>query len=180
MERPKNVKIIGYAIGNETETSTLNVPHGGRGAGTLKSTVHEASKDYSPNADLFGGADSIEDALDAYEIQQITLDQFLDENDVPPPEIIKIDTEGFETECLYGMPRTLAEHHPSLFLEMHGYSDDEKRTNVRDIVDILKEHDYDLLHAETNTLVNRNNSDVAMQGHIFAAIDSAEMRSVTN
>jgi len=38
----------------------------------------------------------------------------------PPPQAVKMDIEGGEVLALPGMRRILAEHHPLLFLELHG------------------------------------------------------------
>src|SRR5258708_1806135 len=37
-----------------------------------------------------------------------------------PPNVVKIDVEGAELEVLKGASRTLAEFHPTIFLEIHG------------------------------------------------------------
>lgn len=43
----------------------------------------------------------------------------LDSLDTPPPDIVKIDTEGHEIQVLEGMKETLAEN-PILYVEAHG------------------------------------------------------------
>jgi len=160
LNRRENVQVFSYAIGSESTTATLSVPLRARGQGTLKSPL-------TPGR-------SVE-----YEVQQTPLDQFIDTHTVPIPSLIKIDTEGFEAQCLRGMDRTLARHHPTLFLEMHGYTDDEKRLNAEDIVRICAGHDYRLFHVETESVLAVDNAEIAKSGHIFATTDPAEMRSVS-
>ena len=61
-----------------------------------------------------------------------TLDAFVASQDIPGPDLVKIDVEGYEAHVLRGMsdtltrfkPTVLVEVHPEL-LEMHGESSDE-------------------------------------------------------
>lgn len=85
-----------------------------------------------------------------------------------PPDFIKIDVEGLELAVLQGASQVLAERRPELFLEMHGNSIQEKRANVRAIVDFLVCAKYRILHIESGSLVVLDTADVAMEGHLFA------------
>jgi FkbM family methyltransferase len=49
------------------------------------------------------------------EVEVVVLDGFLEE----PPDLIKIDVEGFEEKVLAGARQTLEQHRPNLFLELH-------------------------------------------------------------
>jgi FkbM family methyltransferase len=54
-------------------------------------------------------------------VPSTTLDSCIyGEKGLRPPDIIKIDVEGAEFEVLEGAGRTLAEFHPTIFLEIHG------------------------------------------------------------
>jgi FkbM family methyltransferase len=70
-------------------------------------------------------------------------------DDVPelnerPIALIKIDTEGFEPHVLEGARRLIAEHKPTLYLEMGGdFVDSTRRT-----IELLKELGYDVRHVE--------------------------------
>ncbi len=50
----------------------------------------------------------------------LSLDEFVYGRGNPPPDAVKMDIEGGEVLALPGMKRILAEHHPILFLELHG------------------------------------------------------------
>ncbi|MFB6100664.1 MAG: FkbM family methyltransferase [Candidatus Nanohalobium sp.] len=54
----------------------------------------------------------------------------LDSLDIPPPDIVKIDTEGHETQVLEGMEETLAEK-ALLYVEAHG---DQQLSSIEDIL----------------------------------------------
>ncbi len=44
----------------------------------------------------------------------------IDDLDIRPPTVVKIDVEGFELPVLEGMRRTIAEHAPVIICELHG------------------------------------------------------------
>jgi hypothetical protein len=90
------------------------------------------------------------------------------EQGLEPPDLIKIDVEGFELEVLKGAGKTL-ERGPDLFLEMHGAGAEDKRRRVRAIVEHLWRLGYRrILHVETGTAITPENADVASQGHLYA------------
>ncbi|MCS6994478.1 MAG: FkbM family methyltransferase [Anaerolineales bacterium] len=53
-------------------------------------------------------------------VRALSLDEFVYEQGNPPPDLVKMDIEGGEVLALPGMKRILNEHHPILFLELHG------------------------------------------------------------
>jgi len=97
-------------------------------------------------------------------IELQTLDQ---QQDLDPPDFIKIDVEGFELEVLKGAARTL-ERHPDLFLEMHGADPADKRFRVEAIVRHLWERGYrDISHVEGKMSISPENAAAAAQGHLY-------------
>lgn len=56
----------------------------------------------------------------AIHVPALALDEFVYEQGNPPPDVVKMDIEGGEVLALPGMKRILAEHHPIIFLELHG------------------------------------------------------------
>jgi FkbM family methyltransferase len=98
-------------------------------------------------------------------IELRTLDQ---EEGLRPPDLIKIDVEGFELEVLKGASETLARR-PDLFLEMHGADAADKRRRVERIVNYIWERGYrDILHVESESRITPENAALAAQGHLFA------------
>jgi FkbM family methyltransferase len=53
-------------------------------------------------------------------VQVKTLDSLIEEEHLPPPNLIKIDIEGAEGRMLRGARGTLLKHHPRLIVECHG------------------------------------------------------------
>ncbi|HEY4365587.1 MAG TPA: FkbM family methyltransferase [Bryobacteraceae bacterium] len=98
-------------------------------------------------------------------IELRTLDE---EQGLEPPDLVKIDVEGFELEVLKGAVHTL-ERHPDLFLEMHGVDAEDKRRRVAAIAEFLWSIGYrNILHVESGTLITPENSAVAARGHLYA------------
>lgn len=64
------------------------------------------------------------------------LDTLRAERELPPPNVMKIDTEGAEDIVLRGATATLAEHRPRLILAMHG------RDRAKLVLDLLGEVGY--------------------------------------
>jgi FkbM family methyltransferase len=54
------------------------------------------------------------------QVQTVTLDGLIHEQDVPPPDFIKMDIEGEEFRALQGARECFARFRPELFLATHG------------------------------------------------------------
>ena len=102
------------------------------------------------------------------EISIVTLDEEIGEAQLPKPDFIKIDIEGWEIEALRGGRQTLETHKPALFLEMHGETMREKKKKVTEIVEFLWSVSYrNILHIETGTAITPGNALVAVEGHLY-------------
>lgn len=62
------------------------------------------------------------------------LDMVQKDDNLPAPDVIKIDVEGDEQNVLVGMEETLTRDQPILFIEVHN--------NVDELVSFLEEHGY--------------------------------------
>jgi FkbM family methyltransferase len=54
------------------------------------------------------------------ELSAVALDDLIDARRLRPPGFIKMDIEGAEVEAIKGMRRTIANHRPTILVEVHG------------------------------------------------------------
>lgn len=134
----------------------------------LSSAPAKVEVHFDPNAPGTASADrTIAQGAESEVIEIRVLDE---EEGLPAPDLIKVDTEGFELEVLKGATRTL-ESKPALFLEMHGAGPEDKRRRVEAIVDFLWDHGYrDVLHVESRQKIHPGNAFEAKEGHLFANV----------
>jgi FkbM family methyltransferase len=101
------------------------------------------------------------------EVNVVSLDYLIPFKQLPSPEFIKIDVEGFEFDVLKGMNNLLKNKKPEMFIEIHGATFKEKESNIFNIVKLLKNYDYFIKHVVTNETITTTNTNIAREGHIY-------------
>lgn len=91
----QKVRIHPYALGNKEEVMTLSVPT--RGASTASLVDHAEGK--------------------PVQVQVKLGDHLREEEKISPPDVIKIDVEGFEPAVIQGLAETIADSRPTIFFE---------------------------------------------------------------
>lgn len=132
----------------------------------LSSEAKHATMSFDPAAP---GTASFDPQMAAKGVEEESIELRLldEEQNLPKPDLIKVDVEGFELEVLKGATQTLRQR-PHLFLEMHGANPEDKRNRVQAIVDHLCGLGYvDILHVESRTQITPDNAPVASQGHLY-------------
>jgi len=150
----QNVKIFKLGVGSKSETLKM-----------VSDPLMPGGSSVDPKM-----ADQIAHSTSAVseEISIVTLDEEITKAQLPRPDFIKIDIEGFELQALQGACQTLALSKPALFLEMHGDTVREKKRKVAEIVAFLWDVNYrSIRHIESGTMITPETSDVAMEGHLY-------------
>ena len=49
----------------------------------------------------------------------VSIDSLVARGEIPPPDVLKIDTEGAELQAIEGARATIAEHRPAIVCELH-------------------------------------------------------------
>ena len=107
--------------------------------------------------------------VDRVRVPVVTLDREMAAGRVPAPTFVKVDVEGHERAVLQGGRATLSEHHPALYLEMHGATREDKIARVQAILSTLGELGYDeIVHVESGRTVDAGSAAIAAEGHLFA------------
>lgn len=142
-----NVRVRKLAVGSHAESGTLAYQPLMAGGGAL-------------NGNAQGRV--------SQPVEITTLDSDIAAASLPPPDLIKIDVEGWELAALEGARATLEAHHPALFLEMHGETMREKRVKVAAIVAFLCDAGYtDILHVESGAMITPGEAGMAAEGHLY-------------
>ncbi len=144
-----NVQVRKVGVGSQPAAGTLHYDPTMAGGGSLH-----------PNAS----------APVSQRIEITTLDLDIAIASLPPPDLIKIDIEGWELEALEGARATLDAYHPALFLEMHGETMREKRRKATEIVTFLRAAGYtEILHIEGGAAITPDNAALAAEGHLYCS-----------
>lgn len=123
---------------------------------------------------LFGGCSSLVHAGESSEggeaVSVVTMDALVEQGEIPPPDFIKIDVEGFEQPVLRGAMKTLQAHKPRVFVELHGDTRAEKRRNAVGVLELLEQAGFErVLHVESGRYVRSNQeSETPCEGHFYA------------
>ncbi|MBS1817915.1 MAG: FkbM family methyltransferase [Acidobacteria bacterium] len=103
----------------------------------------------------------------AVEVEVDTLDQQV-ASGLPEPDFVKLDVEGLELDVLQGMRTLMSRRHPRLYIELHGADAALKLHNVRAVAALLWEAGYDILHVESQSLLQRPEQlPGAIRGHLY-------------
>jgi FkbM family methyltransferase len=115
---------------NDMQADNVHAVAVGERAGTVAMTTkHRSSNHVSEAGDR--------------SVPMVTLDQYVAERNLPPPDWIKIDIEGLELPALRGAKSLLAAHHPNIICEInHLYG--RFGTKLADFMSFLDSLGYDV------------------------------------
>lgn len=94
-----------------------------------------------------------------FETRVERLDDLIAERNWPPPDFIKIDTEGVELAVLKGAAKTLAAHQPELLVELDGTTPEDWAANFRAIHQLLSSQGYGVWNLDGKKLSETDSVD---------------------
>jgi FkbM family methyltransferase len=150
----KRYKIFNTAIGESDYKKDLVIHNNQRGSASLNNEQIEKYKSLGQNKFL--------------EVNVTSLDSLIKTNSLSKPDFIKIDTEGYEYNCLLGMDNILTNFHPTLYIEMHGVDREAKEVNAENVCKLLSGKGYKIWNVEYSKEILYNYSD-AIRGHLFCS-----------
>ena len=56
---------------------------------------------------------------DEIDVTVVSIDSLVAAGTIPPPDVLKIDTEGAELQAIEGARETIARHRPAIVCELH-------------------------------------------------------------
>jgi FkbM family methyltransferase len=148
-----NVEVHQLALGAARGSGTLVFPSDETARGSLEADIQDQIR--------------TEPQARAIAVEIDSLDHQL-ELGLQPPSFVKLDVEGLERAVLEGMAMTLAEHHPRLYIEIHGADAARKRENATQVIEYLWARGYRIHHVENDLDIERSDDIArALEGHIY-------------
>lgn len=126
----ENVHVLPIAVGEKTGTAEMVSSPSLTSRGSL-------AKEWQPHD---AGAVHLSVPVES-------IDALIESRRVPVPDLVKIDVEGYEREVVFGMEKTLREHHPRLYIEIHGPLSAE-------LFEKLRAHGYSMLSVEQDRRIS--------------------------
>ncbi|WP_169833724.1 FkbM family methyltransferase [Caldithrix abyssi] len=75
-------------------------------------------------------------------VEAITIDTFVEENNLIGKKMFKIDVEGFEPNVLKGMKNTLRQHDSIVFIEHNSETLSKNNSSIHSLIEIMKSFNY--------------------------------------
>ena len=86
-------------------------------------------------------------------VQTYTGDGLVEKKMQPPPQLIKIDVEGFEFEVFKGLKNTLLQYHPVIIFEHSLYRLRERNLSIDAVTGFLESLGYAIFNQASNKLI---------------------------
>ena len=149
-----NVKIFNFGLGERKEKKNLVFNPHFSGTGSMDEGIQKKMM-------------KEDNILETMTVKIDTIDNCIKTKNLLKPDMVKIDVEGMEYFVLLGMRETLSKYNPSLFIEIHGDTTENKIANIKRIVELIESYQYSIYHVESKSTISKSNYQIARGGHIF-------------
>ena len=128
LNKLENVSALKYAIGEQNGITSL---------------YSKGADDFSPRLTT-----SKQNITSSYKVPVYQIDTLLAKKEIPYPDVVKIDVEGFEKQVLMGMKRLLGlkQKPKTIFLEIHPEFVVNFGSSVQDILDFVLQNNYKIVY----------------------------------
>ena len=82
------------------------------------------------------------------------IDEYIVNNNIPGPQLIKIDTEGYEMNILRGSIKTLQTYRPVLFIEVDDNNLKLQNQSASSLINFISSLNYNIVNVQTGNKVN--------------------------
>lgn len=150
----ENVQVINTALGDKPGHLNLTFSAFEAGSGSLHNEIKTK----------FSATDKPQEI----QVEVDTLDRQMLSGNLPKPDLIKLDVEGFEPNVLRGMQSCLTQVKPAFFIELHGFmltSDENSYWNK--IIEPLLDLGYSIKHIETDKEITVDMPNHPTSGHLY-------------
>jgi FkbM family methyltransferase len=83
-------------------------------------------------------------------VRLVTIDELVAQNEIRPPQVVKIDVEGAEIEVLFGMAHTLDTCRPVVVFEIDDQSQEAYDLKYKSCLAFLEQHGYQVSTLENS------------------------------
>jgi len=105
-------------------------------------------------------------------VQTYTGDSIVEINKYAPPQLIKIDVEGFELEVFKGLENTLKQYHPTIIFEHSLYRFKERNQSLNTVTSFLESLGYSIYNQLSSQKIIED--DLQSDGDFIARFSSVD------
>ena len=146
----KNIYLNNVAVGSKTEIKKFNQIKGGGRSSFLKSTVDNLSN---------------QTQIDA---QVITIDEYVNKNNIKRINLLKIDTQGYEDEVLKGAQETLKLNKIDIIeTELIVGNMYEKTLSFNEIENLIYPYGYKIFALTNHHTAEQHSANIILTPHLF-------------
>jgi FkbM family methyltransferase len=136
----KNIRLERIALGDKKSVLKMHSENKGN------SGQNRISEDEKPLKDFF-------------DVEVMTLNEYVKKNPLKKIDLIKIDVEGFEYKVLLGSDEIIKKFRPKLFIELSDKNLRQQGDNAKDLLKLLHEWGYQAINVNSGMVINTSTFD---------------------
>ncbi len=150
VNRLRHVRLVNVGVGAETTALTLYQP-----SRHLSGAALTGGRVFQPD----------EGKPIEFTVQIDTLDNLVNRLELPAPDFVKVDVEGYEVQVLRGAMQTIQQHKPAFLIEIHRLAGDSPTTSK--VIETLDAYGYTFYHVESGEYTSIDTCQNIRGGHIY-------------